>query len=62
MEYEGGDPKLTKDGVTVVKSVFEGKRENDMGAKLVKKIAGNTNTYAGDGTTTSTLLSKILLE
>jgi chaperonin GroEL (HSP60 family) len=46
----------------VVKSVFENKRENDMGAKLIKKIAGNANTYAGDGTTTATLLSKTLLE
>jgi chaperonin GroEL len=23
LEYEGGDPKITKDGVTVVKSIFE---------------------------------------
>jgi chaperonin GroEL len=62
LEYEGGDPKITKDGVTVVKSVFEEKREHDMGAKLAKRVAGNTNIFAGDGTTTSTLLSKILLE
>ena len=33
-----------------------------MGAKLAKKIAGNTNTYAGDGTTTSTLLSRSIVE
>lgn len=62
LEYEGGDPKITKDGVTVVKSVFEPIREHDMGARLMKRIAGNTNLYAGDGTTTSTLLSKELLE
>jgi chaperonin GroEL len=62
LEYEGGDPKVTKDGVTVVKSVFEPTRERDMGAKLMKKIAGNTNTFAGDGTTTSTLISKEILK
>jgi chaperonin GroEL len=62
LEYEGGEPKITKDGVTVVKSVFETKRERDMGARLAKRIAGNTNLFAGDGTTTSTLLSKVMLE
>lgn len=62
MEYEGGDPKITKDGVTVVKSIVEPIREEDMGARLMKKIAGNTNMYAGDGTTTATLLASELLK
>lgn len=62
MEYENGDPKITKDGVTVVKSIFEPLREEDMGARMLKKIAGNTNLYAGDGTTTSTLLGNELLK
>lgn len=62
MEYEGGEPKITKDGVTVVKTIFESDRAREMGAKMMKRIAGNTNLYAGDGTTTSTLISKALLE
>jgi len=33
-----------------------------MGAKLLKKIAGNTNTYAGDGTTSSALLAREILK
>lgn len=45
-----------------MKSIFEKKREDDIGAKLIKRIAGNTNLYAGDGTTTSTLLAKEFLE
>ncbi|CDW79081.1 chaperonin cpn60-mitochondrial-like [Stylonychia lemnae] len=61
-EYEGGDPKITKDGVTVVKSIIEPIREEDMGARMMKKIAGNTNLYAGDGTTTSFLLGNQLLK
>ena len=61
LEYENGDPKITKDGVTVVKSIFEKTRERDMGAKLLKRVANNTNIYAGDGTTTSTLISKELI-
>lgn len=48
--------------MTVVKSIFEAKRENDMGAKLLKRTAGNTNLYAGDGTTTSTILAKCIIQ
>ena len=62
LEYEYGDPKITKDGVTVVKTITEPVREEDMGARLMKRIAGNTNIYAGDGTTTSTLLGNELLK
>jgi chaperonin GroEL len=60
LEYENGAPKITKDGVTVVKSIFELTRERDMGAKLLKRVANNTNVYAGDGTTTSTLIAREL--
>jgi chaperonin GroEL len=60
LEYENGDPKITKDGVTVIKSIFEQSRDRDMGAKLLKRVANNTNIYAGDGTTTSTLISSQL--
>jgi len=62
MEYENGDPKVTKDGVTVVKSIFELSRDREMGAKLLKRVANNTNVFAGDGTTTSTLISKELVQ
>jgi chaperonin GroEL (HSP60 family) len=37
-------------------------REHDMGARIMKRIAGNTNLYAGDGTTTSTLIANELLK
>lgn len=46
----------------MVKSIIEPIREEDMGARMMKKIAGNTNTYAGDGTTTSTLLASEILK
>ena len=62
LEYENGQPKITKDGVTVVKSIFELTRDRDLGAKLLKRVANNTNIFAGDGTTSSTLLSKELVE
>ena len=62
LEYEGGDPKITKDGVTVVKSIFDSSRSTELGVKLVKRVANSTNTFAGDGTTTSTLMSKELVQ
>lgn len=45
-----GAPKITKDGVTVAKAIeFNDKFEN-MGAQLIRQVANNTNTVAGDGT------------
>jgi len=55
-----GPPKITKDGVTVAKSIdFEDKYE-DMGAQLVKSVASKTNDIAGDGTTTATVLARAI--
>ena len=55
-----GAPKITKDGVTVAKSIdFENKFE-DMGAQLVKSVASKTNDIAGDGTTTATVLARAI--
>lgn len=52
-----GEPKITKDGVTVARSIeFENQFE-DVGAKLIRQVAGKTNDVAGDGTTTATILA-----
>ena len=51
-----GAPKITKDGVTVAKSIeFKDNYEN-MGAQLVRQVANNTNDEGGDGTATATIL------
>lgn len=55
-----GAPQVTNDGVTIAKEIeLEDKFEN-MGAELVKEAAEKTNTLAGDGTTTATLLTYAL--
>ncbi|MQM03227.1 hypothetical protein Taro_036000, partial [Colocasia esculenta] len=61
IERSGGDPKITKDGVTVAKNIeFKDKAKN-VGAELVKQVAKATNTTAGDGTTCATVLTQAIL-
>jgi len=57
----GMNPSSTKDGVTVAKSVELEDPVENMGAQIVKQAAIQTADKAGDGTTTSTLLTKELL-
>lgn len=58
LEQSFGGPKVTKDGVTVAKSIeFEDKHEN-IGAQMVKSVASKTSDHAGDGTTTATVLTR----
>merc|ERR1719160_2128821 len=57
-----GAPKITKDGVTVAKSIeFQDNYEN-MGAQLVRQVANNTNDEGGDGTTTATILTRAIFK
>ncbi|KAG8348546.1 putative TCP 1 cpn60 chaperonin family [Trypanosoma vivax] len=52
-----GEPKITKDGVTVARSIEFNDQFEDVGARLIRQVAGNTNDVAGDGTTTATILA-----
>src|SRR6202521_5244936 len=52
-----GAPRITKDGVTVAKEIeLEDKFEN-MDAQMVKQVASKSSDFAGDGTTTATVLA-----
>merc|ERR1712238_7570 len=55
-----GSPKITKDGVTVAKSIDFEDPFQDMGAQLIKSVASSTNDVAGDGTTTATVLARAI--
>lgn len=46
---KSGCPKVTKDGVTVAKSIEFSDRAKNVGADLVKQVANATNKVAGDG-------------
>ena len=49
IEQSFGAPKVTKDGVTVAKSIEFSDRVKNVGASLVKQVANATNDTAGDG-------------
>ncbi|GER28776.1 chaperonin-60 kDa protein [Striga asiatica] len=55
-----GKPKVTKDGVTVAKSIEFADKAKNVGANLVKQVADATNKVAGDGTTCATVLTQAI--
>eukprot|EP01012_Entosiphon_sulcatum_P006827 TRINITY_DN1330_c0_g1_i1.p1 TRINITY_DN1330_c0_g1~~TRINITY_DN1330_c0_g1_i1.p1 ORF type:complete len:570 (+),score=148.08 TRINITY_DN1330_c0_g1_i1:28-1710(+) len=57
IEQAYGAPKITKDGVTVAKSIEFKEPFRNMGAQLARQVANTANEAAGDGTTTATLLT-----
>jgi chaperonin GroEL len=62
IEQEGAPPIVTKDGVTVARSVnLRGKYQN-LGAQIIKEAASRACEVAGDGTTTATVLTHSLFE
>ncbi|CAJ1407109.1 unnamed protein product [Effrenium voratum] len=61
IEQSFGAPKVTKDGVTVAKSIdLKSTPMINVGAQLVKTVASKTNDVAGDGTTTATVLARAI--
>jgi len=59
-EHRGG-VTVTKDGVTVASSINVADATEDLAINLMKEAAGNTAAEAGDGTTTSIVLSEALV-
>ena len=58
IEQPGKHPILTKDGVTVAKSINLKDKVANLGAQMIKEAASRTADEAGDGTTTSTVLAQ----
>lgn len=55
-----GAPTITNDGVTIAKDISLSDKFENMGAEIVKEVATKTNETAGDGTTTSVVLTQAL--
>lgn len=56
-----GGPIITNDGVSIAREIKLEDPFQDMGADIVKQVAEKTNDSAGDGTTTSILLTHAII-
>lgn len=54
-------PVISKDGVTVAKSISVSRPTEELGVKLMKQVAGKISTQVGDGTTTAVVLAKEII-
>ncbi|HUY62416.1 MAG TPA: chaperonin GroEL [Candidatus Paceibacterota bacterium] len=61
LERSYGGPRITNDGVSIAKEISLKDRFENMGADIVKEVAGKTNDTAGDGTTTTVVLLEALV-
>ena len=61
IEKPYGSPHITKDGVSVAKEIDLKDPFENAGAQLVKEVASKTCNDAGDGTTTSTVLTQAIV-
>ena len=55
-----GAPTITNDGVSIAKEITLKDKFENMGAEIVKEVASKTNDVAGDGTTTSVILTQTI--
>lgn len=60
LQRSSGGPLVTKDGVTVAKEIQLTDKFQNMGAQMVREVAGKTHDTAGDGTTTATVLAQAI--
>lgn len=56
-----GSPTITNDGVSIAKEITLSDKFENMGAEIIKEVANKTNDIAGDGTTTSVILTQAIV-
>jgi len=62
IEDEFGRPHITKDGVTVANSILLSDPVENLGCSILKQASQKTASEAGDGTTTSCVLAKAIID
>ena len=62
LKLKDKSPIITKDGVTVAKFIELDDPFENLGAQIVKQVSLQTNTDAGDGTTTATVLARAMFD
>ncbi len=58
---KSSSPLVSNDGVTIAKEIELKDKFENIGAKLIKEVASQTQDKAGDGTTTATLLAQLMI-
>ncbi|MES2213614.1 MAG: chaperonin GroEL [Patescibacteria group bacterium] len=56
-----GAPTITNDGVSIAREIVLKDKFENMGAEIIKEVATKTNDIAGDGTTTSVVLTQAIV-
>lgn len=60
LERNYGAPEIVNDGVTIAREISLKDPEENVGAKLIQEVASKSDSKAGDGTTTSTIMTQAI--
>ena len=60
LERNYGAPEIVNDGVTIAREIVLKDPEENVGAKLIQEVAAKSDSKAGDGTTTSTIMTQAI--
>jgi len=61
LERNYGAPEIVNDGVTIAREIELRDPEENVGAKLIQEVAAKSDSTAGDGTTTSTIMTQAIV-
>ena len=61
LERNYGAPEIVNDGVTIAREIELRDPEQNVGAKLIQEVASKSDSKAGDGTTTSTIMTQAIV-
>lgn len=61
LERNYGAPEIVNDGVTIAREISLKDPEQNVGAKLIQEVASKSDSKAGDGTTTSTIMTQAII-
>uniref|UniRef100_A0A7S2EK38 Uncharacterized protein n=1 Tax=Trieres chinensis TaxID=1514140 RepID=A0A7S2EK38_TRICV len=61
LERNYGAPEIVNDGVTIAREISLRDPEKNTGARLIQEVASKSDSKAGDGTTTSTIMTQAIV-
>lgn len=61
LERNYGAPEIVNDGVTIAREISLKDPEENVGARLIQEVASKSDSKAGDGTTTSAIMTQAIV-